>query len=272
MITILGVNNFALGESATAPQSRLLRRHIFADNVSSQKGTHSIKFGGYWEYQKGTGSYAYAQPAAMELWSPELVQAYNQKIAARGLRQPIRFRFLPRSIPLTDILKLPVAAFTIGVGNPTQPPLFQRGNADHDNLFHFYAEDTWKIRPRFSLKYGLAWSYESNALNHDLTKPAYLAPIFGTDGLGYEQHSPRNFSPMLGFAWTVTKDNKTVVRGGSAIYYDTWDIFNRLIERVILGPRGHRTYPAAGQFFLSGYRRLESLRESAGGHPAHQPE
>ena len=60
MITVLGVNNFALGESATSPQSRLLRRHIFADNVSSQKGTHSIKFGGYWEYQKGTGSYAYA--------------------------------------------------------------------------------------------------------------------------------------------------------------------------------------------------------------------
>jgi hypothetical protein len=46
MITVLGVNDFALGESATTPQSRLVRRHTFADNVSSQKGTHSIKFGG----------------------------------------------------------------------------------------------------------------------------------------------------------------------------------------------------------------------------------
>ena len=52
---------------------------------------------------------------------------------------------------MSDLLQLPVAAFTMGVGNPTQPPLFERGNADHDNLFHFYAEDTWKIRPRFSL-------------------------------------------------------------------------------------------------------------------------
>jgi hypothetical protein len=249
MITVLGVNDFALGEAATTPQSRLLRRHTFADNVSSQKGTHSIKFGGYWEYQKGTGSYAYANPAAIELWSPGLVQAYNQKITSEGYgADQIK---LPSSFDtMANLLRLPVDEFTIGVGNPTQPPLYQRGNADHDNLFHVYAEDTWKIHPRFSLNYGLAWSYESNALNFDLTKPAYLAPIFGTNGLGPEKNSPHNFSPMLGFAWTVTKDNKTVVRGGAAIYYDTWDIFNRLIERVILSPLGTGRIPLPDSSFF----------------------
>jgi hypothetical protein len=249
MITVLGVNDFALGESATTPQSRLVRRHTFADNVSSQKGTHSIKFGGYWEYQKGTGSYAYADPAAMELWSPELVQNFNQKIASEGyganqITIPSTFN------TVAELLRLPADEFTIGVGNPTQPPLFQRGNANHDNMFHFYGEDTWKIRPRFSLNYGLAWSYESNALNFDLTKPSYLAPIFGANGLGAEQHSPRNFSPMLGFAWAVTKDNKTVIRGGAAIYYDTWDIFNRLIERVILSPLGTGRIPLPDTSFF----------------------
>jgi hypothetical protein len=258
MVTILGVNNFAMGESATSPQSRLLRRHIFADNVSSQKRTHTIKFGGYWEYQKGTGSYAYAQPAAMELWSPGLVQAFNQKIAAEGYGS--HQISIPSSFnTVADLLKLPVDAFTIGVGNPTQPPLYQRSQADHDNLFHFYAEDTWKIRPRFSLNYGLAWSYESNALNHDLTKSAYLAPIFGANGLGTEHHSPRNFSPMLGFAWSATKDNKTVVRGGSAIYYDTWDIFNRLIERVILSPLGTGRIPLPDTTFFSAIAGLNNF-------------
>ena len=249
MITVIGVNNFALGETATTPQSRLLRRHIFADNVSSQKGTHSIKFGGYWEFQKGTGYYSYADPAAMELWSPEQVQAYNTKIAGEGyaseqIKIPTSFN------TISDLLRLPVYAFTIGVGNPIQPPLYQRGNADHDNLFHFYGEDTWKITPRFTLNYGLAWSYESNALNFDLTKPSYLAPIFGTNGLGTERHQPYNFSPMLGFAWSVTKDNKTVVRAGSAIYYDTWDIFNRLIERVILSPVGTGRIPLPDSTFF----------------------
>jgi hypothetical protein len=246
MITVLGVNNFALGESATTPQSRLVRRHIFADNVSMQKGTHSIKYGGYWEYQKGTGSYAYADPAAMELWSPELVQSYNQKITGEGYG-PDQISIPSSFNTMAELLRLPVDAFTIGIGNPTQPPLFQRGNANHDNQFHFYGEDAWKIRPRFSLNYGLAWSYESNALNFDLTKPAYLAPLFGQ---GNEQHQPHNFSPMLGFAWSVTKDNKTVVRGGSAIYYDTWDIFNRLIERVILSPLGVGRIPLPDSSFF----------------------
>jgi len=256
MITVLGVNNFALGESATTPQSRLLRRHTFADNVSAQKGTHSLKYGGYWEYQKGTGSYAYAQPAAMELWSPELVQQYNQKLVSDG------FAAYQIQIPSTfntmsQLLQLPVDAFTIGVGNPTQPPLFQRGDANHDNMFHFYGEDSWKITPNFTVNYGLGWSYESNALNFDLSKSSYLEPILGADGLGPPHHSPYDFSPMLGFAWKVGKDNKTVIRGGSAIYYDTWDIFDRLIERVILSPVGVGRIPLPDSAFFSSIAGLE---------------
>lgn len=233
MITIVGVNDFALGNAPTVPQTRLLRRHTFADNASLQRSAHAIKFGGYWEYEKGTGSYAYYDPAALELWSPAQVQAFNATVAPE-------YRIaLPTSFStLHDLLQLPVYSFQMGIGNPSQPPLFDRGDADHDHLFHVYAEDTWKIRPRFNLNYGLAWSYETGALNHDLSKPAYLAPIFGANGLGPEKQAPYNFSPMLGFAWTVTGDNKTVVRGGAAIYYDTWDIYNRFIERVILGPVG----------------------------------
>ena len=236
-ITVYGISGLDIGPATNAPQSRILRRQIFADNVSSQKGSHALKFGGYWEYQIGYGTYAYASPYAVELWSPELVEGFNQELAAAGLASA------QISIPssfntVADLEKLPVAGFDIGVGDINQPPLWNRNNADHDNLFHVYGEDTWRIRPRFSLQYGLAWSYESNAENYDLTKPAYLEPIFGPGGLGHEEHQPHDFSPMLGFTWAPTHDNKTVIRGGAAIYYDTWDIFNRLIERAILGPQG----------------------------------
>jgi len=81
MITIVGVNSFALGQAPTVLQTRLVRRHTFADNVSLQKGGHSITLGGYWEYQKGTGIYAYFDPAAMELYSPAQVQAFNASVA-----------------------------------------------------------------------------------------------------------------------------------------------------------------------------------------------
>ena len=63
-----------------------------------------------------------------------------------------------------DVLALPLKNFAFGVGDVNQPPSFQRDQADHDRLFHFYWQDTWKLAPRFALNYGLAWSFESNAL------------------------------------------------------------------------------------------------------------
>jgi hypothetical protein len=231
--SIYGVSNFTIGDATNAPQSRVLRRHIFSDNVSKMKGGHSMKFGAYWEYQQGTGTYAYAAPAAAVLYSPEIVGYFNSQVPA-----PFQISVPSTYNSINDILQLPVAGFEMGVGDINQPPLWDRGDADHDNTFHFFFQDNWRVKPKFSLNYGLAWTYESNALNFDLTKPAYLAPIFGSGNLGHELHSPHDFSPMLGFAWTVDKANKTVIRGGAGIYYDTINLEVRLIERAMLGPAG----------------------------------
>jgi len=236
-LTIVGVSNFTIGNATNAPQSRVLRRNIFADNISKTKGTHSMKFGAYWEHQLGTGTYAYAAPAAGVLFSPEIVGGFNQLLASYGLSA------LQLSVPssfnsINDILQLPVAGFAMGVGDINQPPSYDHGAADHDNTMHFYWQDNWRVKPKFSLNFGLAWTYESNALNYDLTKPAYLAPIFGANNLGHELHQPHNFSPMLGFAWNVGNDNKTVIRGGGGIYYDTMNLEIRLEERGMIGPAG----------------------------------
>lgn len=231
--SIYGVSNFTIGNATNAPQSRILRRHIFADNISKMKGSHSMKFGAYWEHQQGTGTYAYAAPAAGVLFSPEIVQYFNSQVPG-----PFQIQIPSSFNTINDILQLPVAGFAMGVGDINQPPLWNRGNADHDNIWHFFWQDNWRVKPRFSLNYGLAWTYESNALNYDLTKPEYLAPVFGQSNLGHELNSPHNFTPALGFAWTATKDNKTVVRGGIGVYYDTINIEIRLIERAMLGPAG----------------------------------
>jgi len=219
----------AFGNQTNTPQSRILRRHIFADNLSRQVGSHHMKFGGEWEYQKGTGTYTIDEPAAITLFSPEeIAQLAPQLLPA-----------FPKTFnTLGDILKLPLKSFAFGIGDPRQPPPFQMGNADHDNTFHFYWQDSWKIKPSLTLTYGLGWSYESNALNHDLTKPAYLAPIYGANNLGPEHHDFKHFSPIVGFAWSPWKDNKTVFRGGAGVYYDTIDIELRLIERSYLSPFG----------------------------------
>jgi hypothetical protein len=219
----------SFGNQTNTPQSRVLRRYISADNFTWQKGTHRMKMGGEWEYQKGTGTYTIDEPAAMTLFSPEEVAA----------EAPQLLPLIPKSFTtLNDILKLPLESWDFSVGNNSQPPPFQESNADHDNTFHFYWEDSWKIKPNFTVNFGLGWNYESNALNHDLDKPQWLAPIFGANGLGHEDHDYLHFSPMLGFAWSPWKNNKTVIRGGTGVYYDTIDIELRLIERSYLSPLG----------------------------------
>jgi hypothetical protein len=227
-ITVEGTG-LAFGNQTNTPQSRILRRNILADNFTWQHGSHRIKMGGEWEYQKGTGTYHITEPAAITLYSPDEVRQFAPQLAP----------LIPSSFnTINDILKLPLKNFSFGLGDANQPPPFQRANADHDNTFHFYWQDTWKIKPRLTLTYGLGWNFESNALNHDLNKPAWLAPFFGAGGLGPENHAYKHFSPVVGFAYSATKDNKTVVRGGAGIYYDTIDIELRLIERNYIGPLG----------------------------------
>ena len=236
--TIHSVGGFQIGNNASnTPQSRVLRRHIFADNVNLQKGTHGLKMGGEWEYQQGTGTYAYAQPGGAVLYAPEDVERYNAYINSVGL-SAFDIKIPSSFTTYQDILQLPVAGFETGVGDINQPPSYDRGNADHNHRFHFYAQDTWKLRTNLTLIYGLGWSYETNLLNYDLTKPQYLEPILGANGLGHELHAFNNWSPVLGFAWNVGHDNKTVIRGGAGIYYDTMNLEVRLLERAAIGPLG----------------------------------
>jgi hypothetical protein len=226
----------SFGNQTNSPQSRLVRRNIFADNMTWQHATHRMKFGGEIEFLKGTGTYSLDVPAGITLFSPQEV---------RQLAPPLAPALLANYATVSDVFTLPLKNFVFGIGDVNQPPSFQRDQADHDRLFHVYWQDTWKLAPRFAFNYGLAWSFESNALNHDLTKPQLLAPVFGSSGIGNEQHAHARFTPAAGFAWTLP-DSRTVIRGGGGIFYDTINIEARLVERAYLGPLGTGFLPLPG--------------------------
>lgn len=246
---------FVIGNTTNAPQGRDLRHYITADNMTWQRGTHRLRFGGEWDHSVGTGFWAFLEPAAMVLYSPSIVN----NLVNPSLPAPFRIQIPATYNTIDDILKLPLAGFQTAVGDPSQPPPFQVDRAKPNNRFHTYWQDTWRVRPRFTLNYGLAYSYESNQLNHDLNKPAYLQPLLGPGGLTPERHDANNFSPSVGFSWAVTKDNKTVIRGGAGIYYDTTQLYRRLVERATIGPKGNGRFALPGSFIPNPYGAVAGL-------------
>ena len=235
-ITLQGTsaNVFAVGNTSNATQGRDLRRFTFTDAVTWQKNSHRLRFGTEIEYAPGTGFWGFCDPGCFTLAPPELVRSSLPPALVAAF-----FPNLPTTIRTNaDLLNLPFLGGVVGVGDPSQPPPFNIGEAKKNNRLRFYGQDTWKIKPSFTLNYGLAWNFESTLVNRDLSKPQYLAPLYGSD-LSPTDNNYKNFSPSLGFAWNIGKDNKTVVRGGAGIYWETELLFRRLQERAFIGPVGN---------------------------------
>jgi hypothetical protein len=155
-------------------------------------------------------------------------------------------------------------------------PVSRRFAADS---WEFYAQDTWKIKPTFTLTFGLRYSlfsppWETNGLQ--VTPNTSLSGYFDQRGNGMRQgipasaacclsfdlggpanHAPgfydwdkKDFGPRISFAWSPRANSglakslfgegdRTVIRGGFGIVYDR------------LGPALLATFDANGSFGLS---------------------
>ena len=230
-IFMLNSVNFALGNNFNSPQGRDIHRFPITNNTTWQKGRHSVKFGGTWEPSDLTGYWGFFDPARVYLLSPEYLRSVGVPPAVFGLPDGII-----RSH--ADLMRLPVVTFILGIGDRSQPS-YNLDRARKNHRYHLYAQDSWQVTPNFTLNYGLGWQHESNVLNHDLAKPAYLAPIYGSD-LSPTKKNFKNFSPAAGFAWSIGRERPTVIRGGAGIYYDTQLGWWRLGERAVIGGSGRQ--------------------------------
>lgn len=224
------------------------RRYQLTDSLVWQKDKHRFRFGFDWEHIS-----AYPENRAatqITLWSPG---------RARQLAPTLP---LPASFAtLEDILRLPLQRFTTEINSGATLWRDFRPRRVFDQ-YRLYGADTWRVGPRLTVNFGLAWSYEPNALNHDLTKPALLAPILGADRLNAPGVQAGNFSPTLGFAW-ATRDSKTVLRGGAGRYFDpahSTNFVNLRGERHQLSPLGVGPVSVPGSSILGPGGRLEFLQ------------
>ena len=239
--------NVTVGNTSNATQGRDLYRYTFIDSLTWQKAAHRFRAGTEIEYAPGTGFWGFCDPACTVAFSPEFVR--SQGIPAPTLAA--LFPNLPTAIRTDqDFLNLPFAGAAVGVGDPSQPPPYNVDKAKVNSRLRFYGQDSWKIKPRFTLNYGLAWNFESTLVNRDLDKPAYLAPLYGSD-LSPTQNNYNNFSPSAGFAWALDNSGKTVVHAGAGLYWETELLWRRLQERAAIGPVGNGRLQVAHTTFTN---------------------
>ncbi|MBL8179260.1 MAG: TonB-dependent receptor [Bryobacterales bacterium] len=238
-------SGLVLGNTANATQGRDLRNFNWNENVTLQMGKHRMKFGAQMERSPGKGFWGFADPAVAFVYGPDILFQLGGQNLLNLFGLPREFR------TNADVERLPVFAFVMGIGDPSQPPPYNVDIARFNNRYNFFWQDSWRVRPNFTLNYGLGWLFESTVANHDLDRPALLAPLVGQEGLAPTKKDYNNFSPTLGFAWAPQSSGKSVVRGGAGLYYDTRILSQRLRERALLGPLGNGRAQVPGSSVLN---------------------
>ena len=229
----------------------------FDQALSWNHRNHQFRFGGQYIYTRDNRTFGAFENA---------VEAFDAADNAAGIDQ-----FLTGTIGTFQVVvdpqgKFPCTRDATGaviqtpactVNLPTTQPSFSRSNRYND--YAFYAQDTWKIHPRLTLNLGLRYEYYGVQHNKDAhldsnfvfgagstlqdkirsgqvftVDPTTNSPASPVGGLWNPDHN--NFAPRIGFAWDVTGDGKTSLRGGYGISYER--NFGNVTFNVIQNPPG----------------------------------
>ena len=120
-----------------------------------------------------------------------------------------------------------------GEGSFTELKRFGKpaGGLGPDNRVGAYIGDSWKVKPNFTLSYGLRYDRDTGRTDSDISLPAINNFI---PGAGNAVRQPNhNFAPQAGFAWDPKSDGKTVIRGGVGIFYDNIVFNDVLFDREL---------------------------------------
>jgi hypothetical protein len=108
-----------------------------------------------------------------------------------------------------------------------------------NTLFGFYVQDDYRVTTALTLNLGARYEFftvPNSKGNLDVHLEDLLTSNTTTIGKPFVNPSLKNVAPRLGFAWDVTGDGRTAIRGGSGLYYDTDNPYNSSIGLTATNP------------------------------------
>lgn len=205
--------NTSLGTFGTVsflPTTQYDYRVQIADNITLNRGNHSFKFGGEYNY------------------------TFADQLFAQ--RQTGNFSFAGIGNTATDITRLfrILSVGTSGTGDPANrfddPSVRYTRNVGNglaslsSNEFAVFAQDAWRILPNLTFNYGLR--YEAQFFSEPDTSNTALTNLVLNTAFPLGGVDPRvipdltnQFAPRAGFAYDPFSDGKTAIRGFGGIYY-----------------------------------------------------
>ncbi len=256
---------FQNGPNPNAPQQTFQSDKQLRYDGSWSKGAHQIRYGGSLNRIQGGGLAAFfGYGPQVNVTSSGLLP--GDTCDASGSCQP-GVDYIPYAIQISN--DQGYSSEIPGFGLP--------GGSLSDWRTGFYAVDSWKIRPTFTLTFGARYDRDTGRTNSDLapipcsaivaanftsvpcTGNSQLLDQWGA-GLGNRVAQPnRNVGPQIGFNYNPGMAPKTVLRGGIGLYYES-NVFNNVqFDRssrlatgkfatypLICGPYGN-SFPIAGK-------------------------
>ncbi|MGO9113051.1 MAG: TonB-dependent receptor domain-containing protein, partial [Thermoguttaceae bacterium] len=211
---------------------------VLSEDVTKVRGRHNIRFGGMVNYEQDNRTFG-AYEEAVESLGSNTGNAMDNFL--NGQLHEFEAAVNPQG-------KYPGQTVNLPVG----PPNFSRSN--RYNEFALYGQDNFKVTARLSINYGLRWEYfgvqhnKNDALDSNivftgpyslsnlpqLIQGAVVDPTPTNPNGGLWDKDYKDFSPRIGFAYALTADGKTSLRGGYGIGYER--NFGNVTFNVIQNP------------------------------------
>jgi hypothetical protein len=189
------------------PTTQFDRRIQFADSLTVISGDHSFKFGGEFSHIHADQTFGFNQTG---------VYTFAGLTATAGILDAMS---TVQTATYRGRFDTTTARYNQQIGNLSAAYSVKEISA--------FAQDAWRITPRFTLNYGIRFEKQLNPAAEANNTPVIDAiknaafPILGNKGIDPASipDSQNEWAPRLGFAWDPKGDGKTVIRGFGGIYY-----------------------------------------------------